>query len=197
MNNPIEIFQQNWAIAKSGNDANANYCFLSTVSADGEVSVRTLVFRGVIDNAFLVFINNTSPKWRDLQANGQCELLIFWPSMMQQYRIRGEIDVLDSKTIANHWQSKPYASKVMDYFYSEVAQQSSAIESRDALQNTVEKMKEKYPDESSLNYSNVAQGLVIAANSIEVWIGSDSDRLHDRRLYKRKDGGWDSTVLIP
>ncbi|MEH6515921.1 MAG: pyridoxamine 5'-phosphate oxidase family protein [Halioglobus sp.] len=197
MRNPIEIFDENWEKAKSLGDSNAPFCSLATVSNTGQASVRTLVLREVTEDSFVIFVSDTSPKWDHLEHSKQFELLVFWPSLMQQYRIRGELSELSTPTMERHWAKKPYDSKILDHFYVGVQPQTSPIDSRESLLAGIDALKRQYPSDQDIPFPNSAKGVSIKATYIETWHSSDSDRLHERHLYLLSEGQWERQVLVP
>ncbi|MFK8021681.1 MAG: pyridoxamine 5'-phosphate oxidase family protein [Pseudomonadales bacterium] len=197
MGNPVDIFRENWDKAKSLKDANASFCSLATVSATGQASVRILVLREVSENAFTIFINDTSPKWQDMQDSSQPELLVFWPSLMQQYRIRGDVSEVPIDTMRAHWGQKPYETKILDHFYAGYQSQSGAIKSRQTMLDGIRRLKARYPTDADVPFPGNAKGVSIRASSIEVWHGSDTDRLHHRDLYLLGGDVWERHTLVP
>jgi pyridoxine/pyridoxamine 5'-phosphate oxidase len=197
MNNPIDIFKSNWAKAKSSGDANAEYCSLATISATGQASIRTLVLREVTDDSFVVFINKTSLKWEELQHSKQFELLVFWPLMMQQYRIRGVHTEVPVDAMRGHWAKKPYESKIIDHYYTEYQAQTSIVESRDVLLSGINELKNRYPSDEDVPFPENPRGISIKASYVEVWHGVASDRLHQRILYRLSEGLWEQNTLVP
>jgi len=197
MHNPLEIFKNNWAQAKSLHDGNAGFCTLATVSETGQASLRTLVLREVTEDSIIIFINESSPKWNQLKATGQFELLVFWPSLMQQYRIRGECLTLPLETMKNHWAKKPYDAKIIDHFYREYQPQSSIIDSRERLISGIQQLKKKFPVQADIPFSENAKGAAIKATTVETWFNSSEDRLHERVLYSLVGGEWDRKLLVP
>jgi len=197
MNSPIDIFKTNWEKAKSSGDANAHYCALATVSAAGQASMRTLVLREVTDDSFVVFINNTSLKWEELQHSKQFELLVFWPLMMQQYRIRGVYDEVSVDAMRLYWAKKPYESKIIDHYYTEYQPQTSVVESRNVLLSGINELKKRYPSDEDVPFPENARGISIKASYVEVWHGMVSDRLHQRSLYLLSEGLWEQKTLVP
>ncbi len=195
MGNPISIFLENWDKARAANDPNASFCVLGTVSTLGEISLRTVVLRYVQNGAFVLFVNNTGPKWKDLEATSEYEILIFWPSLMQQYRVRGSLGEISEEEMRVHWENKPYSSKLLDHFYCDYFAQSSVIDSRELLLSGMAELKRKFPEE--VPFPDSAKGLSLEANRIEVWHGSPEDRLHHRHLYSLVDGSWEQATLVP
>lgn len=204
MHNPIELIQNQWRTAKASKDANANFCTLATVSSSAEVSVRTLVLRKITSDSFIIYINSTSPKWTQLASSQSFELLIFWPSLMQQYRIRGEHCEISRQNMAQHWANKPYDSKILDHYYERCQPQTSIIDSRDSLHHAIESLKRTYPQGSDIPFPKKVKGVSIKANYIEAWSSSPSalpltnqSGLHERYLYTLSKDTWTQQVLVP
>lgn len=204
MYNPMALIKNNWKTAKASNDVSANYCSLATVSSDGEVSIRTLVLRKITDDSFVIYINNTSPKWEQLVSSKQFELLIFWPSLMQQYRVRGVYSVMPDDVMEQHWSHKPYDSKILDHYYQQCHAQTSVVDSRESLDEGIQSLKSKYPTESDIPFPGNVKGLSIKANYIEAWHSSITEpnikthiSLHERDLYLLSEGKWTQKVLVP
>jgi pyridoxine/pyridoxamine 5'-phosphate oxidase len=194
---PIEIIRENWKQAKSLGDANADFCTFATASENGQACLRTLVLRDITGESLVVFVNNTSPKWEQLEYSDKMEVLLFWPSLMQQYRIRGDLEVMPKEIIRQHWCKKPYESKIIDNFYSAYQPQSSTVESRESLLEDINKLKNDYPEPDDVPFPENAEGVIVRANYIETWHGSATDRIHDRCLYTLEDGQWEKATLVP
>ncbi len=197
VSDPVKIFQNYWAEARAVGDPNAPYCTLATVDTENQVSLRTLVLRGASDDGFEVFINETSPKWRDLQSAASAELQVFWPTLMQQYRVRGEFLEIPVEAMAVHWSQKPYEAKLLDYYYLEFGQQSSPLVSRDALVEGIASLKERFSTADEIPFPGNAKGIAVRPNFVEVWHGSAEDRLHHRRRFERRERRWVCTELVP
>ena len=204
MHKPIEQIKNNWEKAKASKDGNANYCSLATVSDKGDVSIRTLVLRKITTDSFVIFINDTSPKWAQLEYSKSFELLIFWPSLMQQYRVRGEYSSLPNEVMKEHWSHKPYDSKILDHYYQQYHSQTSVIESRESLNHEIEALKNTYPTESDIPFPENVKGVSIKASYIEAWSSSNTSSpnrtqmgLHERYLYVLSKGKWTQEVLVP
>lgn len=196
MSDPIALFKENWEIAKNKRDASAPYCTLATADNAGQVSMRTLVLRDVTTEGLVVYVNRTSTKWPLLTSGGSLELLVFWPSLMRQYRIRGTYTELSGEVMRSHWAHKPYESKLLDHFYAEHPQ-SSVVESRDVLTKGLDVLKEHYPHSDDVPYIENATGIIIAPNSIESWCVSRDNHIHQRILYNLTRQGWIGEILVP
>jgi len=193
---PLSLIRSDRTDARRLDDPNADICFLALADEDGNASVRTLVLRNIQENRFRIFINRTSPKWQSLANHSSYELLLWYPSMQRQYRVSGSIQRVDEEIIRANWHRRPVAGKYLDYVYEELGPQSSAIESRAILIQTVNQIKETLRDHEPQPPGTVA-GIDLVADRIERLDLNREERLHDRQLFTLKNGTWTSTVLIP
>ena len=186
---PITLFQQ-WisqAIAYS-NDANA--FVLSTVNSNGVPSSRVLLLRDATKKGFSFFTNYSSRKSQEIEVNPNVCMNFFWPEMERQVRINGSIFRLSEQESDDYFNSRPYESRIGAW----CSPQSQVIESREVLENKIQELKKKYPNEVPRpeNWG----GYTIVPNEIEFWQGRAS-RLHDRFLYNKEGENWTINRLAP
>ena len=186
---PITLFQQ-WlsqAITYS-NDANA--FVLSTVNSNGVPSSRVLLLRDATEKGFSFFTNYSSRKSQEIEVNPNVCMNFFWPEMERQVRINGSISRLSEQESDDYFNSRPYESRIGAW----CSPQSQVIESREVLENKIQELKKKYPNEVPRpeNWG----GFSIVPNEIEFWQGRAS-RLHDRFLYKKEGENWTINRLAP
>jgi pyridoxamine 5'-phosphate oxidase len=183
--------------ARQRGDPNVDVCYLATVTADGQPEVRAISLREISARGFELLLNVTSPKWRQLTANGRMSLLIHWSTVQRQYRIRGCIDPMAPERVAYYWGRKSYGSQLLEQYYDAVLPQSQPIPSRAELLQGMEALKQRYPEQEGIPIPNSLVGVYLIPQEIETWHGSPEDRLHDRRLYRRSEAGWSVQTLIP
>ncbi len=186
---PITLFQQ-WisqAITYS-NDANA--FVLSTVNSNGVPSSRVLLLRDATEKGFSFFTNYSSRKSQEIEVNPNVCMNFFWPDMERQVRINGSISRLSEQESDDYFNSRPYESRIGAW----CSPQSQVIESREVLENKIQELKKKYPNEVPRpeNWG----GYTIVPNEIEFWQGRAS-RLHDRFLYNKEGENWTINRLAP
>ena len=186
---PITLFQQ-WlsqAITYS-NDANA--FVLSTVNSNGVPSSRVLLLRDATEKGFSFFTNYSSRKSQEIEVNHNVCMNFFWPEMERQVRINGSISRLSEQESDDYFNSRPYESRIGAW----CSPQSQVIESREVLENKIQELKKKYPNEVPRpeNWG----GYTIVPNEIEFWQGRAS-RLHDRFLYNKEGENWTINRLAP
>lgn len=207
---PFEGFLKDWAAAKESKDSNAPFCVLATVTKDGFPRSRIVGLREVDGDigTILLFVNDASPKFRELQATNKYELLTFWthPDMLQ-YRIRGtKWTRLTTKKMEELWAKKPKTSQLLDYYYTQCQPQSSSLNNNESdavsgrvdFVKTMKKLQLEFA-EKDVPFQSIATGLVLEPNEIEEWRGSETDRLHERYLYKRLGNSlsWQRESLVP
>ena len=186
---PIILFQQ-WlsqAITYS-NDANA--FVLSTVNSNGVPSSRVLLLRDATEKGFSFFTNYSSRKSQEIEVNPNVCMNFFWPEKERQVRINGSISRLSEQESDDYFNSRPYESRIGAW----CSPQSQVIESREVLENKIQELKKKYPNEVPRpeNWG----GYTIVPNEIEFWQGRAS-RLHDRFLYNKEGENWTINRLAP
>ena len=172
---PITLFQQ-WlsqAITYS-NDANA--FVLSTVNSNAVPSSRVLLLRDATEKGFSFFTNYSSRKSQEIEVNPNVCMNFFWPEMERQVRINGSISRLSEQESDDYFNSRPYESRIGAW----CSPQSQVIESREVLENKIQELKKKYPNE--VPRPEKWGGYTIVPNEIEFWQGRAS-RLQDRFLY--------------
>lgn len=194
--NPLGLIQSDRTDARKLEDPNADICFLALAGKGDKVTVRTLVLRHVHENRFGVFINRTSPKWQVLSNDPDYELLLWYPSMQRQYRVSGNIEVLDDEIVKTNWHRRPLGSKYLDYVYEQLAPQSSHIDSRSTLINAVNEIKKDW-DGQEMQPPDTVAGIELVAERIDMLDLNRKDRIHDRQLFTLEKGTWTSRVLVP
>jgi pyridoxamine 5'-phosphate oxidase len=193
---PVERIQSDRAQARSLDDPNADLCFLALADSSGHASVRTLVLRDITELCITLFINRTSPKWHIIDRGGDAELLIWYPSVQRQYRIRGTLTEIDAKTIVTNWQRRPVGSKYLDHVYEEMGAQSSFIDSRESLTSKLGDLKSSTSSDD-LSVPPSATGVSLNYSSIDMLDLNKEDRIHDRQLFTLTGNSWISKVMIP
>ena len=134
----------------------------------------------------------------DLQATGKYEVLLWYPLLQHQYRLRGTLREASPTTLNATWQRRPTPHKLADLAYSERWRPSGRIESLADFRTEVDGARGRYPDDPPrVEASKNSVAVWLEATSVEVLLGSVEDRLHDRRHYQWQGDAWTSYALIP
>lgn len=196
-NDPLHLLIQSFERAGLNGDPNAKFCTLTTLDEVGFPVSRTVTVRHLDYQGILVYINSNSPKVEQLTKNARYELLFFWSTLLQQYRIRGSYQIFDNESQRSSWLEKPYAGKLYDLFQTEQQKQSSVLGSRQNYEQQALELKRQYPPTANLEMPAELQTIRFRPDYIESWTGSMKDGLHDRRLYRLTDQAWHCDILVP
>ena len=171
--------------------ADVNAMTLATVSADGLPSARTVLLKGVDARGFIFFTNYESRKGRELAANPNAALTLFWPELERQVCVAGAVSKLSVAESEQYFKSRPRGSQLGAW----ASNQSSAVENRAVLEKQWQEAEARFPQDIPL--PPYWGGYVLAPTRVELWQGRPS-RLHDRFCYtKQPDGTWKLERLSP
>ena len=82
--------------SKEGKLASNRWIQLANVSKNNQPRVRTVVFRGWLDNStMLIYTDKRSEKYIDLESNNNIEVLWLFFKTKSQYRFKGKVYELD------------------------------------------------------------------------------------------------------
>ncbi len=194
---PIGEIREERERARREGDPLADVCFLAT-SAPGEgPQCRPLTLRQIAGAGFGLLLNRLSPKWRQIEAGGPPLLLLYWPSIHRQYRVRGELRPMDASDREAQWSLKARSSRLLEHYYGACRPQSSEVPSREAFLEEMEALGRRFPEGGAIPAPGTLEGVWLRPARIETWHGSPHDRLHHRRLHTRDGAVWHSRALVP
>lgn len=194
MADPLAALRQDRSRAREHGDANAELCWLATVTVDRQPRVRTLVLRDV-DDGLALFINATSAKGRDLAAQPNCQVATWYPSLQRQWRLEVRAEPLSRALLTRHWQRRPRSSQVMDHLYGGEFPQSSPLTDPDDLRRAHGELDDELGANPEPPAAALALGLtVLRAECLQI---HPADRLHDRWAFVRTGDGWTRQALVP
>lgn len=164
---------------------------VATVSPTGQPSARTVLLKDIDEKGFIFFTNYNSHKGKDLSGNPQISLLFFWPELERQVRIEGKVKKIPVQDSMDYFHSRPFGSQIGAIASS----QSEVIESREILNNKIEKLEKEFEDKQ-VPMPEHWGGYLVKPHRIEFWQGRAS-RLHDRLIYTATKNGWQIERLAP
>ncbi|GAA4649516.1 hypothetical protein GCM10023116_17900 [Kistimonas scapharcae] len=195
--NPIDQLVHHYQRAIRGRDPLARSANLVTIDEAGLPRTRMITLRQVSEAGIDIYVNRESPKAQQLQENGRYELHIFWPQDFIQFRIRGGYCYRQDEAFRHGWAGKPVYSQIADVLHETVAPQSSVIPSHQVVAEGAAALRQQYGANGALSFPKSVWVLQLLPEMIEIWTGSDDDRLHRRELYELMDGMWQKTLLMP
>jgi pyridoxamine 5'-phosphate oxidase len=157
---------------------------LATASADGRPSVRMVLLKSADERGFTFFTGYASRKGRELEQNPHAALLFHRDGV--QVRVEGRVERVPAEESAAYWASRPPASRRS----AAASEQSQPIGSREELEAAVAAQPAEPPRPERWG------GYRLVPDTYEFWRHRD-DRLHERQLYRAREGGWDVFLLQP
>ena len=188
---PIKQFQAWFGQAVESQAPEPNAMSLSTVSAAGQPSLRTVLLKSYDAHGFVFFTNYQSRKSREIGENPRVALLFNWLTLQRQVSITGSASRISTAESFKYFLTRPRGSQIAAW----ISNQSSVISSRSMLEMQLEKMKQKFAD-GQVPLPSFWGGYRVAPSTIEFWQGRPN-RLHDRFLYTRQDTEWSIERLAP
>lgn len=171
--------------------ADADAMVLATADSEGRPSARIVLLRGVDESGLTYFTNRESRKGCELSANPRAALVLHWWELGRQVRVEGAVVQTSDEESAAYWESRPRASQTAAW----ASPQSRPLSSRAELDARVAEATARFAD-SDVPLPPFWGGFRVVPERIEFWRHGD-DRLHERVLYERLDGGWIETLLAP
>ena len=187
---PLVLLSHDRSEARRTNDPLVDRCVLGTVDRNGRSALRTLVLRE-IDEQLALFYSRSSAKHVELTNNGlRGSILVFLPSIGVQYRIESRFKDIPRSVIEEHWQLKPDAAKRMDSIYARHPQ-STVIDDVEAFKTLFAATVP--PRKSPAN----GCGVFLLPQLVERLELRADPHMHDRKLFTRRDEGWQVQHLVP
>lgn len=164
---------------------------LSTVDEKGLPDSRVVLLKGIESNAFVFYTNYQSTKAVQLNHTAYAALNFYWPEMVRQVRVRGQVKKAKKKQSDDYFSSRPLASQVSAI----VSKQSKKLSERELLEKEFNNLLIEYHNKPIIRPEHWG-GYLVIPEEMEFWQGRDN-RLHDRILYCKKNSHWISHRLAP
>ena len=190
--NPFDLFKI-WMKEAEKNEPNDPNAFnVATVDSAGQPDNRVVLLKGLTDKSFIFYTNLESKKGRDLRHKPKASMCFHWKSLLRQVRIQGSVELVDSKTADDYYNSRAYESRIGAWASS----QSEVMKHRDEFEEKIKEFKKKYPDENKVPRPSYWSGWALTPYKIEFW-KDVKNRLHQRLCYSRIGDSWSKEILYP
>lgn len=189
---PIALLRNWLSEATESELRDANAMTLATVDSDGVPNARTVLLKGIEDDALVFYTNYESRKAQELESAGSAALLLYWKSLGRQIRVRGTVSRVDDVTSDDYYKSRPLQSRIGAW----ASAQSQPLTSRQELVSKVEQLTADLGQDPPRppNWG----GYRLKPSEFEFWCEGDF-RLHDRFSWvcAENDATWKVRRLSP
>ncbi|WP_245602507.1 pyridoxamine 5'-phosphate oxidase [Solirubrobacter soli] len=190
MSEPLELFRHWYEGAVAAGVLEPEAMALATADASGMPAVRFVLLKGIDDRGVEFFTNYESRKGRELIANPRAALAVLWKPLHRQVRLEGPVEVLSPEESDAYFATRSRGSQLGAW----ASRQSEVIPDREWLETRLRELDASYP--ATVPRPPHWGGFRLLPSAIEFWQGQPN-RLHDRELWTRAEGGWVSTRLSP
>ena len=193
LDNPFKLFEEWFNTAKKTEINDPNALALGTSDKEGNSSVRMVLLKGFNEKGFVFYTNLNSKKSEDIKVNPKASMCFHWKSLLRQVRVVGKINSVSSKDADEYYNSRAYGSRIGAW----ASKQSTILNQRDELTQSINTFKKKFPDENNVPRPNYWSGWNLSPTEIEFWLDGEN-RIHQRLKYIRLDeNNWKKVLLSP
>jgi len=187
---PIEQYQRA-SVRAQAQGIDTAPAALATADSSGAPSLRVILVRGVDARGFVFYTNYGSRKARELTANPRAALCQHWPSLEEQIRVEGRVELVDPAESDAYFSGRPRNHQIGAW----ASDQSATLESAAQLEARIADVETRYAD-GQIPRPPFWGGFRIVPVTMEFWYGRPG-RLHERLLYEQTDGAWTTRRLYP
>jgi pyridoxamine 5'-phosphate oxidase len=179
--------------ARASGDIEPTAMTLASVGADGRVSARIVLLKGVGPDGFRFFTNYESLKGAQLEAHPQVALCFHWKLVREQVQVRveGEASPLSAAESDAYFATRPRASQIGAW----ASLQSRALPDRAAFEQRIAEFERRF-EGADVPRPPHWGGYLVRPDRIEFWYGAKY-RLHERVIYVRSGDNWTKGLLYP
>ena len=188
---PFALFETWFAEARQSEPNDANAVALATATSAGAPSLRMVLLKGHGPDGFIFYTNALSRKGGELAANPAAALLFHWKSLRRQIRIEGALSQVGDAMADEYFASRSRESQLG----AVASDQSAALVSRAELLARHAAAEHRFAGRDVERPPHWT-GFRLRPVAIEFWLDRPH-RLHERRRFELKEGGWTSTLLYP
>lgn len=191
---PFALFEEWFALAQESEPNDPHAAAVATVDDAGMPDVRVVLVNARDSRGYTFFTNFESDKGRQLLANPRAALVMHWKSLRRQIRMRGPVEVVTEAEADAYFATRARVSQIGAH----ASRQSRPLESRQALMDRVEALKQQYGEDGPVPRPTHWSGFRLVPQAMEFW-KDGANRLHDRVRFTRESPAapWSRQRLNP
>ena len=190
--NPINLFREWFNEAKKLEINDPNAVALGTVDHKDYPTVRMVLLKDYNNAGFVFYTNFNSSKSKAIKEEPKISMCFHWKSLRRQVRIIGLASKVSDKEADEYFNSRSYGSRIGAW----ASDQSSELNIREDLLISIEKYKQKFPNENKVPRPEHWSGWRLHPEEIEFWLDGEN-RIHERLKYIKKKNVWEKVLLSP
>jgi pyridoxamine 5'-phosphate oxidase len=190
--NFLNSFQEAQLKSKQLLVSDCNAMTLTTVE-NNKPSIRTVLFKGLIDRGFSFFTHYDSRKGSQALNNPSVALNFFWPYLGHQIGIQGIAEKISESQSDSYFQTRSRLSQIGAW----ASDQSQTLIDRRELDEKIKFYENKFKDQDVPRPAEWG-GFSVKPLEIEFWFLAEG-RLHQRYVYERKnlESEWGRKMRYP
>jgi pyridoxamine 5'-phosphate oxidase len=188
---PFQLFDEWFAEARAGEINDPEAMALATADATGQPSVRMVLLKGHGPEGFVFYTNEQSAKGEQLAASAKAALLFHWKSLRRQVRIEGTVERVPDPDADSYFATRARDSQLGAW----ASEQSRPLADRATFEARFEEARRRFEGQH-VPRPPYWGGYRVVPQRIEFWLDRPH-RLHERRLFALRDGGWSEGLLYP
>lgn len=188
---PFALFDAWYEEARSAEINDPDAMSLATATGEGRPSVRMVLLKGHGPEGFTFYTNADSRKGEELASNRQAALLFHWKALRRQVRIEGPIEEVDAAEADGYFATRSRDSQIGAW----ASNQSQPLDSRATFEARYEEIRARFEGQDVPRPPRWT-GFRVKPDVMEFW-SDRPHRLHERRLFRRADKGWNEGLLYP
>lgn len=189
----LSTFQRLMAEAEAAGESDANAMNLATTQADGRVSSRIVLLKGLDSRGFTFYTNLDSDKGRQLRAHPRAALCFHWKRLRDgvQVRVEGQVEPVTDEAADAYFATRPRESQLGAW----ASLQSQTLPDRATFEQRFAEVEQRYAN-APVPRPPHWSGRCVRPDLIEFWFGVRF-RLHERHRHEWRDGAWHYRLLYP
>ena len=136
--NPLDQFRI-WFTEASAKVSEPEIMTVSTATASGIPSARTVLFKQADSTGFVFFTNYTSRKSQELLENPNAALVFYWKELHKQVRVLGKVEKLSKGENEEYFHTRPVGSQLGAW-----ASRQSTVIGEGEIEQRLEKYRERF-----------------------------------------------------
>jgi len=187
---PYLIFKSKYDAAINAGQKGIEAISISSYNREiREVDSRYVNLKFISNDEFIFFSNYDSPKASSFNSNNQIAVLVYWPSINIQIRMKAKIKKKSNEYNQNYFFNRSEEKNAL-------AISSSQSKPIDSYNQVKENYNKSLKNDDLKKCPNFWGGYSFTPYYFEFWEGHDS-RLNKREVYEKSDDSWKHLFLQP